>query len=149
MTTLATSHHASAAAPRTALFPSGSSDRSSRTFPLYGVNKKFTIEEIANGILVTFIKHQTSSSNTTVTGEVTGEVRRLLQICDGERSRVELQSLLGLKHEDHFRKVYLLPSLLAGLMEMTRPKTPKSRMQRYRLTHKGKQMLQKLEELDI
>ncbi len=56
-----------------------------------------------------------------VTGEVTGEVMRLLNVCDREKSRKELQGLLGLQHEDHFRKAYLLPALAAGLLEMTRP----------------------------
>lgn len=72
--------------------------------------------------------------------EVTGEVMRLLNVCDGEKSRKELQGLLGLQHEDHFRKAYLLPALAAGLLEMTRPTTPKSRMQRYRLTEKGRRI---------
>jgi ATP-dependent DNA helicase RecG len=64
-----------------------------------------------------------------VTGEVTGEVMRLLKVCDGEKSRKELQESLGLQHEDHFRKAYLLPALAVGVLEMTRPATPKSRMQ--------------------
>jgi ATP-dependent DNA helicase RecG len=92
---------------------------------------QFSIEEIANGILVSFVKELE------LTGEVTGEVMRLLNVCDGEKSRKELQGLLGLQHEDHFRKAYLLPAIAAGLLEMTRPATPKSRMQRYRLTEKG------------
>jgi hypothetical protein len=79
-------------------------------------------------------KHEVAGE---VTGEVTGEVMRLLNVCDGEKSRKELQGLLGLQHEDHFRKAYLLPALAAELLEMTRPTTPKSRMQRYRLTEKG------------
>jgi ATP-dependent DNA helicase RecG len=104
---------------------------------------EFCIEGITNGILATFLKHQTLSTDTPVTGEVI----RLLQVCNGERSRVELQGLLGLKHEDHFRKAYLLPSLLAGVVEMTLLKTPKSRKQRYRLTPKGGQVLQRLDNI--
>jgi len=96
---------------------------------------QFTIEEIANGILVSFVKELK------VTGEVTGEVMRLLNVCEGEKSRKELQGLLGLQHEDHFRKAYLLPALAAELLEMTRPTTPKSRMQRYRLTEKGRRYM--------
>jgi len=38
-----------------------------------------------------------------VTGEVTGEVSRLLTVLAGEMKRTELQAVLGLKHEDHFR----------------------------------------------
>jgi len=80
------------------------------------------------------------------TGEVTGEVMRLLRVCIGEKSRKELQELLTLKHEDHFRQSYLLPALESDLLEMTRPDTPKSRLQRYRLTEKGKRYLIKPEQ---
>jgi ATP-dependent DNA helicase RecG len=58
-------------------------------------------------------------------------------VCEGEKSRKELQQLLELKHEDHFRNAYLVPALEQGLVEMCRPETPKSRLQRYRLTAKG------------
>ena len=37
------------------------------------------------------------------TGEVTGEVERLVSALHGEMKRVELQEALGLRHEDHFR----------------------------------------------
>ncbi|MBN8246734.1 MAG: hypothetical protein J0L84_04745 [Verrucomicrobia bacterium] len=72
-----------------------------------------------------------------VTGEVTGEVGRLLTALVGERKRTELQAALGLKHEDHFRRAYLLPALQGGWIEMTLPGKPKSRLQRYRVTGKG------------
>ncbi|MDD2502024.1 MAG: hypothetical protein PHN92_14560 [Geobacter sp.] len=66
---------------------------------------------------------------------------RLLKVCDGEKGRSELQSALGLKREDYFRAVYLLPALEQGVLEMTRPQTPKSRLQRYRRTLKGNQLV--------
>ena len=71
-----------------------------------------------------------------VTGEVTGEVR-LLAVISGEMNRRQIQEALGLKHEDHFRKTYLLPALQAGLIEMTIPDKPRSSKQRYRLTTAG------------
>ena len=52
--------------------------------------------------------------------------------------RTEIQNLLGLKHEDHFREAYLTPALAAGLVEMTIQSKPTSRLQKYRLTAKGK-----------
>ncbi len=45
-----------------------------------------------------------------VTGAVTGEVVRLIAVVNGEMRRQELQELLGLKHEDHFREAYLKPA---------------------------------------
>ena len=74
------------------------------------------------------------------TGEVTGEVTpvvRLVRVLTGEMTRQELQSALGLKHEDSFRKAYLQPALQAGLIEMTIPDKPRSSRQRYRLTREG------------
>jgi len=39
------------------------------------------------------------------------------------------------------RKRYLVPALEAGLIERTIPATPNSRLQKYRLTAKGKALL--------
>jgi len=61
----------------------------------------------------------------------------------GDHSRRELQKILGLKDDEHFRKAYLLPAINAGLVEMTLPDKPKSRLQRYRLTESGKALQQK------
>lgn len=72
-----------------------------------------------------------------VAREVTGEVGRLLKVFDGEHGRQELQGRLGLKGEENFRTLYLVPALELGLIEMTRPDTPRSRLQKYRLTAKG------------
>lgn len=69
---------------------------------------------------------------------VTGEVRRLLAVMSGEMKRVEMQQALGLRHQDHFREAYLQPALQAGLIEMTVPDKPRSRLQRYRLTPRGR-----------
>ena len=74
------------------------------------------------------------------TGEVTGEVK-LLKAMAGEMSRQQIQHALGLKHEDHFRKAYLLPALKAKLIEMTIPDKPHSKNQRYRLTPEGSENL--------
>jgi ATP-dependent DNA helicase RecG len=55
--------------------------------------------------------------------------------------RTEIQAALGLKHEDHFRAAYLVPALEAGLIERTIPDKPNSRLQKYRLTAKGRASL--------
>jgi ATP-dependent DNA helicase RecG len=78
-----------------------------------------------------------------VTGEVTtGEVRRLLAVMAGEMKRAEIQQALGLRHEDHFRDAYLGPALEASVIEMTIPDKPRSSKQRYRLTERGRAVLQ-------
>lgn len=76
------------------------------------------------------------------TDQVTGEVGRLLAVIQGEMKRNELQLALALKHEDHFRDAYLTPALSLGLIEMTVPDRPRSRLQKYRLTARGQQWLQ-------
>jgi ATP-dependent DNA helicase RecG len=79
-----------------------------------------------------------------VTMKVTMEVRKLLNIMTGECSRRELQQMLNLKNADHFRKAYLLPSIEAGLLEMTLQDKPQSSLQKYRLTEKGKTLQKSL-----
>jgi len=75
--------------------------------------------------------------------EVTTEVKRLINVMIGNRSRKELQEMLRLKNAEHFRKAYLLPAISVGFVEMTLPDKPKSRLQRYRLTESGKALQQK------
>lgn len=53
-------------------------------------------------------------------------------------SRDELQAKLGLQHRESFRKLYLVPALASGLIERTIPDRPRSRLQKYRLTDKGR-----------
>lgn len=76
-----------------------------------------------------------------VTGEVTGEVRKLLMVCRNAMTRKKLQEALALKGEENFRKLYLVPALEAGYIEMTIPDKPRSSKQKYRLTKKGKILL--------
>ena len=52
-------------------------------------------------------------------------------------SRDELQNALGLQDRKSFRQRYLNPALAEGLVEMTIPEKPNSRLQKYRLTDKG------------
>jgi hypothetical protein len=73
-----------------------------------------------------------------VTPEVTPEVGKLLAVMDGELSAVSLRSRLRLKAEKNFRVLYVRPALEAGLIERTIPDKPNSRLQKYRLTAKGK-----------
>jgi ATP-dependent DNA helicase RecG len=56
-------------------------------------------------------------------------------------SRQQIQSVLDLKGEEHFRTAYLKPALKMAVVEMTRPDKPRSSNQRYRLTALGRQWL--------
>jgi len=71
--------------------------------------------------------------------EVTDPIDRLLQtLVKGPLSPSELQQKLALKHRPTFRANYLYPALEKGWIEPTLPDKPNSRLQKYRLTEKGK-----------
>ena len=73
--------------------------------------------------------HSLAMGRVTSTGEVTREVERLLRAMEGEMSRQQIQEMLALKHEDHFRNAYLKPALAIGVVEMTLPDKPERRAQ--------------------
>jgi len=76
-----------------------------------------------------------------VSPQVTPQVGELLAAIRGEMGREALQSALGLSDRKSFRERYLKPALVNGLIEMTIPDKPNSRLQKYRLTDKGRQWL--------
>lgn len=80
-----------------------------------------------------------------VTGEVTDEVRQLLRAMKDAMSRSQIQRALNLKGQANFRNRYLLPALRNVLIEMTIPDKPNSRLQKYRLTAKGRNLLRRQE----
>jgi len=75
-----------------------------------------------------------------VTGQVTESVQDFLSLIKGEMSRRELQDASGLKGRDNFEKLYLKPALALGLIERSIPDKPTSRLQKYRLTEKGRKL---------
>ena len=82
-----------------------------------------------------------------VAPQVTPQVRRMLEIMQGEMTREAMQSALDLRDRKSFRERYLVPALVEGLIEMTIPDRPNSRLQKYRLTGKGHQMAEQGEVL--
>ena len=78
----------------------------------------------------------------TSTPQVTPQVSELLAAIQGEMSREALQAALGLLDRKSFRERYLKPALAAGLIAMTIPGKPNSRLQKYRLTDHGRLWLQ-------
>jgi ATP-dependent DNA helicase RecG len=77
-----------------------------------------------------------------VAPEVTPEVRRMLMVITGVMTRGRIQEALGLRDEKHFRENYQQVAVRLGLIEMTIPDKPRSRLQKYRLTDKGRRLLQ-------
>ena len=73
--------------------------------------------------------------------QVTPQVGELLAAIQGEMARAALQAALGLSDRKSFRERYLKPALDDGLIEMTIPEKPNSRLQKYRLNDKGRRWL--------
>ncbi|MEZ7892667.1 MAG: Fic family protein [Candidatus Wallbacteria bacterium] len=73
-----------------------------------------------------------------VDDQVTDQVAILLKLFNGNSlATSELMQKLDLTHRPTFRNNYLHPALYNGLIEMTVPDKPNSRLQKYRLTKKG------------
>ena len=85
--------------------------------------------------------HQTHDAGQ-VTGQVAPEVLKMLKNISGEMTRTEIQSALELKGRANFEERYLKPALSQGLVEMTIPAKPKSRLQKYRITQMGQKILE-------
>ena len=83
------------------------------------------------------------SRTTEVTMEVQPEVARLLPCCLSPQGMRALMLQLGLRNAEHFRLTYLLPALNAGFLERTIPDKPRSCRQQYRLTAKGRAVIQR------
>ena len=77
---------------------------------------------------------------------LTPQVGELLAVVTGEMGREALQTALGLSDRKSFRERYLTPALAAGLIEMTVPEKPTSRLQKYRLSVRGHEWLREHRE---
>jgi ATP-dependent DNA helicase RecG len=112
----------------------------------YGLRPPEWRADATAGVTLTFFAPEVSTEvtmevATEVNTEVNTEVKVVLNVLDGTMTRQELQEKLDLKNAEHFRKLYLVPALADGFVEMTIPDKPQSRMQRYRLTPLGRRVL--------
>ena len=98
------------------------------------------IEFMLKTILETLISNRVSITPQ-VTPQVSPQVTALLKILHNQpqgMSRHDIQQALGMKDRESFRQRYLKPALENGLIEMTIPDKPNSRLQQYKLTSSGK-----------
>lgn len=78
-----------------------------------------------------------------VSEQVSEQVTAVLNACKNTpRTKVELLQMLGLANAYMNYKRHLLPLIEQGFIERTIPDKPNSRLQKYRLTEKGKRMLE-------
>ena len=107
-------------------------------------------ENISDGLQVTVyptdMENDAEQANTQVREQVREQVEKLLFIFeDGNHNMYDLMSKLNLKSRYKFSLNYIQPALKLGLIEMTIPDKPNSRLQKYRLTEKGKELKNKIE----
>lgn len=90
--------------------------------------------------ILTALREPTATDQ--VSDPLTDQVASLLPIlAKGELSAATCMARLGLSHRATFRTNYLNPALDAALIERTIPEKPNSRLQKYRLTEKGRKFL--------
>ena len=80
-----------------------------------------------------------------VTPQVPPQVISLISAMQGEMLREDLQQRLGVSDRKYFSASFIRPAMEAGLIEMTVPDKPRSSIQSYRLTDKGRLVMTELE----
>lgn len=82
-----------------------------------------------------------------VAGQVTGQVEdwmiEVLSACVEPQKSVDIQMITGIKHRETFHRNYLDRLLNEELLVRTIPDKPRSRLQTYRTTTKGRALLEK------
>jgi ATP-dependent DNA helicase RecG len=94
--------------------------------------------------------------NLPTTGDAAGEVGtksapsrhqvEIMRMCLKETPLVDLLKLTGRSDRTKFRRQVLNPLLVEGLIQMTIPEKSRSRLQKYRLTEKGRARLKAVEK---
>ena len=70
------------------------------------------------------------------------DILKILSLCHTPQGITDFMAALSWTNRTKFRNKYLNPLIGEGLLEMTIPDKPRSRLQRYRLTAKGKEWLE-------
>jgi ATP-dependent DNA helicase RecG len=68
---------------------------------------------------------------------------RILRLCRQEHPLIAMMKNIGRQNRTKFRDGFVKPLIKAGLVELTIPGRPRSRLQRYRTTEAGLAMLEK------
>jgi hypothetical protein len=70
-------------------------------------------------------------------------VEGVMKLMQTAVSASEMRSKLGIMNASKFKKKYLDPLIELGVIKMTRPEMPNSRLQQYVLTEAGKRIMNK------
>jgi predicted HTH transcriptional regulator len=114
------------------------------------VYEKNIFEFAENSMYVTILfdkevmKSINTQVDTQVDTQVNTQVKKLILCINNEYSLSDIKRELQLKDRIGVMRNYIQPALHAGIIEMTIPDKPNSRLQKYRLTALGKELKQKL-----
>ena len=101
----------------------------------------FETDDDRSYFLVRFPVHPDAMRSPNV-GQVTQQVMKLLNACEGEMSRAELMRAVGIKDRVSFSKNYLDAAIADDLIEMSQPGSPNSPTQKYSMTKRGRNIVE-------
>jgi predicted HTH transcriptional regulator len=84
-----------------------------------------------------------------VSGEASGEVKKVVLVIHKPMKRREIQSVLKLSHDDYFRVHYINPAIKSQVIELLYPDSLNHPKQKYKLTVKGIELQKQLEQEKI
>lgn len=100
--------------------------------------------EFMLGVILETIKSSTANDSPQVSPQVI-KLLSVLNISGVSLNRNELKQALRLNDRKSFRERYVKPASDAGLLRITIPDKPNSRLQKYALTDRGKNVAKTLE----
>ncbi|MEX0964386.1 MAG: hypothetical protein WDZ52_10165 [Pseudohongiellaceae bacterium] len=98
----------------------------------------FKYSSLYDGAQAELIEGDIFKINVPLTPEVRN--RNILEFCSQPRSMTEIMTYTGLKDREHFRTEILKPLIDQGLLQLTQPGKPASRLQRYVTTENRKKV---------
>ena len=101
--------------------------------PFYAKGGHAEIQEDENFRVTVYLEAATEQATPQATPQVDSKrTSKILEFCRTPRSREEIQTMLGLKDREYFRKDILEPLIASGKLELTEPDKPTSPKQRYK-----------------
>jgi ATP-dependent DNA helicase RecG len=124
--------------------PTYKNDRAGKAFEFF-IPELDKEVDMASDLVKAMFDAKTPTQSATQSPIQSGDpvTRLLAALLHGEMASAKLREALGIKHRPTFRDNYLHPAIEAGFIEYTIPDKPNSRLQKYRLTDKGRQVLTK------
>lgn len=97
----------------------------------YKLNEKITVDTRHNTVAPTKMTDHDTVTPTKMTDHDIEVEKDILDFCQTPKAKKEIMEHIGLKHRNNFDVLYLRPLLLNNSLQMTIPKKPKSKNQKY------------------